>query len=159
MRHIGDREDLRNRLEREKMSAEEELATLNKKENELFVKARRKELEEMVRKREEMAREEEQLQKEIRNFEKEQKQEKQERNLQLDEDFAFREGREAGKLAMQRRLLEEKKREIEHSLKLKRREEEKMHKELDNINDRPIFIPEFRAPNGPPRHARTEPQP
>lgn len=30
--------------------------------------------------------------------------------MQADDDFAFREGREAGKLAMQRRLLEEKKR-------------------------------------------------
>lgn len=48
--------------------------------------------------------------------------------MNTDDDYAFREGREAGKLAMQRRLLEEKKRDIEANLKAKRREEEKIHK-------------------------------
>ena len=92
------------------MSAEEELASLEKKENEVFVGARRQELADLVRKREELGKQEDMIQKEIRTFEKEQKQQEESKKVTADEDFVFREGREAGKLAMQRRLLEEKKR-------------------------------------------------
>ena len=155
LRQIGDREDLRKRLEREKMSAEEELASLEKKENEVFVGARRQELADLVRKREEMGRQEDQIQKEIRAFEKEQKQQAQAHKLSTDEDYVFREGREAGKLAMQRRLLEEKKREIENGLKAKRREEQKMLEQINSIADQPIYIPDFRKPQG--NKNKTEP--
>lgn len=45
------------------MSAEEELASLEKKENEVFVNARRQELADLIKKREEMAKQEETIQK------------------------------------------------------------------------------------------------
>ena len=62
---------------------------------------------------------------------------------------------------MQRRLLEEKKREIEENLKKKRREEERVYKDLDDINDRPIFIPDFKKKEevARPKKTHTEPVP
>jgi hypothetical protein len=82
-----------------------------------------------LKKREDLAAQEEQLQQEIRNFEKQAKEQTQ-LNQNNSQDYGFREGREAGKLAMQRRILEEKKREIENTLKQKKREEQKVNQEL-----------------------------
>lgn len=79
------------------------------------------------------------------------------------EDYAFREGRGAGKLAMQRRLLDEKKREIEGTLKGKRREEERLRQEISSISDQPVFVPDYRikesgvGPSKPEPRQRTLP--
>lgn len=45
---------------------------------------------------------------------------------------------------MQRRLLEEKKRDIEASLKAKKRQQERINREIGAIKDEPIYIPEYR---------------
>ena len=59
---------------------------------------------------------------------------------------------------MHRRILEEKKREIEGNLKLKRREQEKIYQEIDNINDQPVYIPDFRKKEVPElKRTYTEP--
>jgi len=56
----------------------------------------------------------------------------------------YREGRQAGKIAMQRQMLEEKKREIERGIRIKQKEEEKISLELNRVKDLPMYIPDFR---------------
>jgi hypothetical protein len=122
------------------------------------VEAKRKDLVDVIKRREELAREEEALEKELKSYERERKEEEKSRNGKPDEDFLYREGREAGKLAMQRHLLEEKKRDLEYNLKIKKREEERVQRELGNIAETPLFIPDFRAvPKPAPKQQQPRP--
>lgn len=95
---------------------------LEQREKEVVVEAKRKDLVDVMKRREELSKEQETLEKEIKAFERERREQQRQQATKPNDDFAFREGREAGRLAMQRRLLEEKKRELEHDLKAKRRE-------------------------------------
>jgi hypothetical protein len=75
LREIGERDDLKNRLDRERRQAEEELLNLDQREKEVTVEAKRKDLVDVIKRREDLSKEEETLEKEIKAFERERREE------------------------------------------------------------------------------------
>lgn len=63
LREIGERDDLKNRLDRERRQAEEELLNLDQREKEVAVEAKRKDLVDVMKRREDLSKEEEILEK------------------------------------------------------------------------------------------------